>query len=137
MLSRLNFIKRVAPIPNPKQIPETLKAIRETLPQEYLEEMEGIVEGFNKWSSGQFRLFGQNKITLDDLLFAHLMPDAIHFLPKQTEQKLFAGKSKSAGLACTVVIDRDEKNGITFGRNMDWASFGNIGEVQPRHKPKI
>ena len=126
MLSRLNLIKHFTLIPKAEQLPETLKAIRQTIPQEYLEELQGIVDGYNERPSGYFNFFERKKITLDDLILFHLMPDSIHFSPLRIEKKLEF--KKAFGLGCTVVIDRDEEKGITFGRNMDWISFGMFGK---------
>lgn len=139
VLKQFDFIKSFASLlPHPDQATETLKAIRQTLPQEYIDEMQGIVDGFNQWSK-ENKWFGGRVVTLDDLLLFHLMPDSLHFTPQQIEERLrgqggrlgmppFAPRGNPLPvLGCTVVIDEDKKEGLTFGRNMDWPTFGVFG----------
>lgn len=121
ILSRLNFAKYfVKFFLETKRFPHILRAIKEKIPSEYLEEMKGIADGFNTW---QERESSSKKIevTIDTLLMLHLMADQCHF-----DQN---GAEKMASVACTVVVDRDEKEGLTFGRNMDWPSFGIFGDM--------
>lgn len=136
LLQRLAMIKRFARMPHADQLPETLKAIREKLLPEHVRELEGIVDGFNQWSK-ENKWF-KHDVTVEDLILFHLMPDSIHFSPKEMEAALGGVQNdepESPGLldhvlnvlGCTVVIDRDQEEGMVFGRNMDWPSFGVFG----------
>ena len=67
--------------PGPK---ETLEAIKKTIPAEYLEEIEGLVEGHNRQlgidNGSNFSL-----LTVDDVLLLNLLPDSRHFNPLRTD----------------------------------------------------
>lgn len=116
-------------------VARTIDQIRQKIPSEYLEEMKGIVEGVNKWRR-EHNWIDRREVTVHELILFHLMPDMCHFDPKEVEaassskpqgrQTSSAKKKKSPRkpLACTVVIDRDQDRGITFGRNLDWPSYG-------------
>lgn len=126
MLKKLNLIKWAAGMPHAAQVPATMQEIRDTLPLEYISELEGLVAGFNKWSK-EHQWFGAKKVSLDDLILFHLMPDGLHFSPKHVEPSLKNSVGKNPIVGCTVVIDRDQNEGLTLGRNMDWPSFGIMG----------
>jgi len=105
-----------------------------TIPKEYLEEMEGMVQGYNKWAR-EGKWSKAKAIALEELLLIHLMPDSLHFNPSQIETKVSEGSqcissqenSCVPALGCTVVVDKDPQEGLVFGRNMDWPSFGIFG----------
>lgn len=137
ILKQFDLINRLAYLPQPDQTRETLNAIRQTLPVEYLNELQGIVDGFNQWSK-ENAWFKARVVTLDDLLLFHLMPDKLHFSPASFEARLKRRADKQQSslktqnnlipvLGCTVVIDEDKQEGLTFGRNMDWPTFGIFG----------
>lgn len=138
LLSQLNFVYWAGGMPNAQDLPRVLRAVRDTLPESYLEEIKGMVEGFNAWSQEQTWVFGAKKVTVEDFLLFHLMPDSCHFAPRRAEQRMQdtqpQGEPSSAPLipasapACTVVVDRDAEKGMTFGRTMDWPSFGVFGK---------
>lgn len=133
MYQRLQFVSKLGHMPTASQLPNVLENIKKTIPEAYLKEMQGMVDGYNKW--GQSKFIKEKKITLDDLLLFHLMPDQTHFNPKLHESMLKNQAPDTSAqpnnilpvVGCTVVIDRDEKEGLTFGRNMDWPSFGIFG----------
>ncbi len=120
MLSKVNFVKRLADKPQCKNLPQTLQAIQETIPKEYLEEMKGVVEGFNSWRS-EHNLSIKGKCTIEDLLLFHLMPDEVHFNLRKVERRF--------PICCTTVLATDPKEGMVFGRNLDWPSFGILGTM--------
>jgi hypothetical protein len=138
LFNQLNFIKKFAHLPNANQVPETLKAVRETLPEEYIQELQGVVDGFNQWTK-ENKWLGARHVTIEDLILFHLMPDSLHFSSLRLESNLLGQTTEArspqflhedkdfSALGCTVVIDQDEKEGLTFGRNMDWPSFGIFG----------
>lgn len=121
IFTRLQFLFKLGRQPLANDLPFLMKKIQEMIPEEYLKELQGIVDGYNKW--GQSKFIKVPKMSFDDLLLLHLLPDQIHFNLKETEDHL----SDSMGFACTAIIDKDEKDGIIFGRNMDWRSYGIFG----------
>ena len=116
------------PLPRPAEIPRVLKALRQQIPQEYLSEMQGVVDGFNKWAS-EGLLKRARKIALDDLLLVHLLPESLHFQSCQQEslEPLRSAPKVAPALGCTVAIDKDEKEGFVFGRNLDWPTLDIFG----------
>lgn len=105
--------------PKAKELPKTLKNIWETIPQHMQEEMTGLAEGFNAWAN---KNKVKAKLTTDDVLLMHLIPDSKHFQPKRMENDLLGTP------ACTTMLYRSDKEGMVFGRNMDWCPFGEGGE---------
>lgn len=104
------------------QLGALIKEVKKQIPQEYLEEMQGVVDGFNEWSNGQ-----KSSLTLDQLLLLHLIPDSNHldFLKIAANN---SGLSNDEAVACTAVVDGDENNGLTFARTLDWVSRGVTGK---------
>lgn len=125
LLGKMFIVKQVLQMKEASDMPKTMERIKELLSPEYLEEMEGIVDGYNAWVK-ENTLFGSRNLTIDDLMIFHLMPDSLHFSPEEAEKKLTTEKELPVG--CTVVIDKDNEQGITFARNMDWPSFGVFGK---------
>lgn len=129
--SRLLFLFKLIKAPQASKLSNVLKEIRKTIPEDYIKEIEGVVEGYNKW--GQSKFFKATKITVEDVLLLHLIPDQLHFTPLLHEKNLQKRASKQTQLqplptlGCTVVIDRDAEEGLVFARNMDWPSFGLFG----------
>lgn len=139
MLNRLNFVRWTSGmLPNVSDVPEVIKEIKQTFSEEELQELQGITDGFNVWAAKHKWVKGAD-ITVDDLILFHLMPDSLHFKPKEQESRLRPSSAENTripssrmpglnpSVACTVVIDSDKKEGMTFGRNMDWPSFGIFG----------
>lgn len=134
LISRLKFAFRLDSRPLAKDIPNVIHAIRETIPKDYLKELQGIAEGYSKWR--QSKLF-KEKITLEDLILFHLLSEELHFFPAYLEAKLNPSNPfplppinhPESVVGCTVVIDKDEKEGLVFGRNMDWPSLGLFGKL--------
>lgn len=132
LLEKLTIAKRFTDFIQMPHNVEALNLIREQIPHHYLTEMEGIVEGFNRWNRHHQKqpLF---KLTLDYLLVLHLMPDSTHFdINSIGDEKPAAIRNPLSSdatpvLGCTVVIDQDKEEGLTFGRIMDWESFGYFG----------
>ncbi len=85
--------------PCAESLSKILAAVRNTIPPEYLSEMQGLVEGYNQWANEQSRWKSPKLLTLDDVLLSHLMADSFHFQPEGFEQS------------------------HSF-RTMDWPSFG-------------
>lgn len=109
--------------PMPKHVPHVLKALRSKIPQEYLKEMQGVVDGYNKWADEGF--FTRRKLSLDELILIHLQPDLQHFKTRDQEKR----DKQKLSVGCTVIVDKDQKEGFVFGRNMDWASLDIFGST--------
>jgi hypothetical protein len=124
---KLDFVMHtLAREPRAEEIKDTIQQVKRTIPTEYLEEMEGMVEGFNQWAE-EHPFSSPRRLTLDEVILVHLMPDHHNFHPGQEEVEGLEFFTPLQDVACSVLIDRDEKEGITFGRNMDWSSFGLLG----------
>lgn len=131
ILKRLDVARMIAPeeLPRAQNVPKVVEELMRRIPAIYLEEMQGLVEGFNQWVKEKKGLKAKT-MTLEDLLLFHLMPDSEHFSAVQVEKgnkNPTLEPKRLAGVACTVVIDQDAKEGMVFGRTMDWYSFGMFG----------
>ena len=121
--------------PRANQLPNTLAAMRELIPAEYLREMEGLVAGYNQWAQEQHWWQFPKKLTVDDALLFHLIPDSLNFqagpfepaLTKALAEAEQAPISEDQAVACSAIVERDTQTGFIFARNMDWPSFGLAG----------
>ncbi|HEV3269087.1 MAG TPA: C45 family peptidase [Candidatus Rhabdochlamydia sp.] len=127
-------MNRLLGLPRADQVKETLAEVREKIPPQYLEEMNGLVLGYNKWVQEQPSWKCHPKLTADDFLLLHLTPDSLHFQPKKFEDGLKESTSPHKEstpplltVGCSVIVDRDAKGEWTFARNMDWPSGGVAG----------
>ncbi len=121
-------LQTLAKQPRASQLPNTLAEIRRIIPAEYLREIEGLVDGYNQWSQEQYFWRSPKKLTIDDVLLVHLIPDSLHFYAGFFEQRLeVAASQRKQAVACSAIVDRDSQNGFVFARNMDWPSFGLAG----------
>ena len=57
--------------PRPGDVPHMLATVRRTVSPKYLKEMEGLVEGYNKWAREQHWWILPKTITVDDVLLFH------------------------------------------------------------------
>lgn len=112
--------------PRADQLPNTLAAIRKVIPEDYLLEMKGLIEGYNQWAKEQYWWQYPKKITEDDVLLFHLIPDSLHFQAEALEKGHSVAQSELA-VACCAIVDQDPEKGLVFARNMDWPSFGLAG----------
>jgi len=109
--------------------PLCLDRIRSHIPKEYLTEMQGLLEGYNQWAKENWWKFPK-KMSLDDIMYMHLMPDSLHFQPESAQAKSpskVTSPSTATTVACTAIVDSTENEGLKFARNMDWMSFGLAG----------
>ncbi len=118
-------------IPSPAKAPQLCKNLKTVIPKTYLKEMEGITEGFNEKMQ---EIGSPKRLTLDQLLLFHLVPDLLHSQPKGLEGILNSGKQQESNssvplppFGCTTILDYDENGHVVFGRNMDWPSLSVTG----------
>lgn len=110
-----------------EQQPENLSCfldqIKRRIPDPYLAELEGVVEGYSLWAQEQPWWASPKKLTVNDLLYFHLWPDWLH-LPTG----LFIGMGREhEPIGCSAIIKRNPEGELTFARNLDWPSSGVLG----------
>jgi hypothetical protein len=118
-------------IPEPKKVPLLIQKLISSLPPEYLNEIEGIVEGFNDRMK---ELKQKDRLTREKLILLQLVPDLHHSIPYELERKLSGKESlwnpingSVSSLGCTALLDFDEEGSVVFGRNMDWPTLNVAG----------
>lgn len=124
-----NFDLVLSPVlPSASRLPTVFAEVKKSIPKEYLTELEGITEGYNRWASENKV---KDRLTVDDLIRIHLVPDSKHFHVKKMEKSLKSlipsGLREAASGACTTMLYKDSQKEIIFGRNMDWLPFGEGG----------
>ena len=107
-------------------LPRTLAQIRQTIPTEYLREMQGLVEGYQQWAN-EHASESPKTLTLDDILLFHLLPDALHFKPDSFENQCIGSTIEPLAVSCTAIVGKTPQNDFQFVRNLDWPSLGKIG----------
>ncbi len=111
--------------PKADALPLTLAKVKAKIPAHHMQELEGLSKGFNAWAeeNGKAR-----RLSVDDFLLIHLIPDSKYFHPSEAEQELAAQQpALIPAMACTTIVQRDQKGQLIFGRNMDWCPFGQGG----------
>jgi|GEM_PF-1694596 len=106
----------------PAEIQAVLESVKAKVPERFLRELEGLVDGYNAKKG----LFAKS-VTVDDLLFMQLMPDDMYFDPKKIDSE--RAQALSQTVACTLTALHDEKGVPVMARTMDWPSFGNAGAL--------
>jgi len=117
-------------LPSSEQYKETLSQFRTLIDRSYLLEMEGLVDGYNEWVQEQHWWQFVRKISVEDLLMLHLLPDFTHFTPKPDAPASPAEINRNRQVllsACASIVKRDPERGFLFARNMDWPSLGLAG----------
>ncbi|OGN67048.1 MAG: hypothetical protein A2888_01765 [Chlamydiae bacterium RIFCSPLOWO2_01_FULL_28_7] len=99
-----------------------IEEVKKTIPDQYLNEMKGIVAGFNKYRESVNFLFRPSEMSLEELILFHLEPDIRHINHIELNRHL------SKAMACTSIVDVDSEDGIVLGRNTDWPTFGVAGK---------
>lgn len=118
----------------PQKITDFINQIlkMQLIPENYLEEMRGLVEGYN-----EKKIMG-TKLTLHDVIYFHLLPELTHIDFYEADN--WARRlQKNHDMGCTVVIDGDEATGPIGGRNLDWAPGKICGRsffVEKRESPE-
>lgn len=126
LLFKLGFLSGEG-LPPPNKATRVIEGIKGQLPERYLEEMEGFVEGHNQWciENGKYK----NHITVEELILIHLLPEKMHFNVKYVEEvlkmneelKLSEPPSKPTNPpGCSTILARDQDESILFKRNLEW-----------------
>jgi hypothetical protein len=119
MVSRLDYaIHSLGGRPRADALKADLARVRNTIPQKYIDEIQGVVDGYNQWVDEQYVWRRPKKLTFDELLLIHLMPDSMYFSPQSKPNAL---------VGCTALASHRTTGGPTIARNMDWPSFGILG----------
>lgn len=104
---------------NDRHIPNIIGKLKQIIPPNYLQEIEGIVEGYNNWSKEQYWWQFPAKITLDEMLLNQLLADMVHINPSVSDlEHVFA---------CSAIVQHIPSQGPVFARNMDWPALGLYG----------
>lgn len=132
----------------PEDFASALAKIKSAMPPKFVEEMEGLVDGYNKKIGS---LLGEKLLTFNEILYLHLVPDSVHTKlekdkplqqPAATSNSVQGGKINPTALpaaSCTFVAQKDESHGLVFARNMDWMSFNAAGTyslIVSRYNPE-
>lgn len=117
LFKRFGFVLKIlGRQPQKSKMTETIDTLRKVIPEDFLKEIEGLAEGYNKWAKENPKKLPK-KLTGDDILLFHLMPEYLHFQTKNFKNK------GNLGLACSAIVDIEPEKGVVFARNMDWPSL--------------
>ncbi len=108
--------------PKAAELTNILEIVRQSIPAPYLLEINGLVEGYNQWAQEQSWWRFPKKLTVDEVMLFHLIPDFCHLALREEAALL-----EKQDAACSAIVDRDFQNRFVFARNMDWHSFGLAG----------
>ncbi|MFQ5729552.1 MAG: C45 family autoproteolytic acyltransferase/hydrolase [Waddliaceae bacterium] len=117
-------------IPDPEKVPHLIEQLQKQIPQEYLDEMKGIAEGFNQKMKDKK---SSHRVKWEQVLLLQLVPDILHSRAWDLEKRLkkeavtIGSKIPLPAPGCTTILDHDENGHVVFGRNMDWPSLGVAG----------
>lgn len=109
----------------PREIPHLIKEMMEIIPDEYLDELKGLVEGYNAKRESWYFLKGK-ELTLEDLIYFHLLPDYAHLDFKEADNSLQRSDREVVG--CSVVVDGDQETGPRAIRVVDWIPMDVYGK---------
>lgn len=107
--------------PRPERISHIIEPLKQQIPPQYLREMEGVVEGYNKWCD-EHRRYRPRKMTLDEMILFHHMPDSVHFSTGGYHRKI------RPLLGCAAIAGIDAQKGPILARNLDWRSLNKAGK---------
>lgn len=120
----------------PREIPNFIEQIKEKIPAEYLEEMEGLVAGYRE-KRATWKYLPGKELTINYLIYLHLLPD-IKQIPLEGG-KSWIERQQEDLMGCTVVIDNDPATGPRAIRTLDWIAmdiYGKYSLVELRETPE-
>lgn len=108
----------------PKNVPFLIEEMKKVIPKDYLSELEGLVEGYNKRRSEWVFIKGP-ELTLDNLIYFHLLPDIgnLDFAAANN----WVQRKEEHEMGCSVIVDGNEGTGACAMRTLDWTSLGVYG----------
>ncbi len=110
--------------------PRTLAQLRSVLEANEIQEIQGLVLGFNTWA---MEAQVARRITFNEVLGVQLLPDMCHFQWERVEQtggcRPPKAPTKPPPMGCTSLMLRGADGKVTWGRNMDWGAFGECGSM--------
>ncbi len=111
-------------------VTENYQTLLDRIPEKYLEELEGVVEGANARKNESF--FGRR---LPDITILNLL--AIHNISSLFSLGTSIKQSEPLA-ACTTIIDSESVSKTPIiGRNLDWMSYGALGKTSLVKHQKI
>ncbi|MBN2479369.1 MAG: linear amide C-N hydrolase [Parachlamydiales bacterium] len=108
--------------PQTEKVTNLIEEVKKTIPKPYLQEMQGLVDGYNKKASESF--FKSKRLSLEDLILFHLEPDIRHIKHLEIEKNILSKKAA----ACSTIVEKDKDDGLIFARNTDWPTFAVAGK---------
>ncbi len=118
---------------------QMFKDFKSTIPKENLLEIEGLVNGYNKWVDEQSFWKKAKPLTIDQCIYFHTIPEQEHIssrafkIHRQGFQEKWArdhfedyGPNDSPN-GCSVFMEKDPEKGIIVARNLDQPSRGVLG----------
>lgn len=109
----------------PRKIPYLIEKMKKEIPAEYITEMEGLVAGYNA-KRKTWKFLKGNELTLDHLIYFHLLPDVGHMDFKEADN--WAQRNQEGVMGCTVVVDGDKTTGPRAIRTVDWIPMDVYGK---------
>ncbi len=100
---------------------QAIRAFRERIPREYLQEIEGLVDGYNAWSQEQGFGSSARYLTVDQMIIFQMLPDLQQL---ESTQSVWGPNTR---LGCSVFFERNAEGNIVFARNLDFPSLGVLG----------
>ena len=110
------FLRR----PRAEKLSHILEPLKAKIPEVYLREMQGIVDGYNDWVKKHPFKFAK-KVSFDEMLLLHLLPDSVHL-------NTGGYRRKPALVGCSAIVDKDRERGVVFARNLDWLSLNIVSK---------
>lgn len=110
------FEKLLADQVIPKAFDEQqMQAIEAKIPQEYLDEMDGLCESYNEWAKNTPS--APRSLSRQQMIALHLIGDALHFKLRD---------AANDGIGCSVMV-QEKGESLVCGRNLDWQSHDVFG----------
>ncbi len=112
VIARMNVLSFLGYISTDKKILKQLEEVKKSIPKQYMQELQGLVDGVNKRLKEDS--WWPKKYTIEDAIKIHMLPDLMHLA--LAPNMLFG---------CSAIIGKDEKTGATgVARNLDWPGLG-------------
>lgn len=117
----------------PKDIPHLVEKMKTVIPPEYLQEMVGLVIGYND-KSATWKYLPGSDLTLDEIIYFHLLADIGSLDFEQADSWAKRQKTPSS-FGCTAIVDGTVETGPVAMRTVDWFPldiYGKYSMVEQR-----